>query len=127
MGEDRVSQQGCEVSQPESANRKARVSQPGRESDNQVTSQPTGHVSDNPVASQPASLHAGHEKCGSPDRATTPFAVACGQKTISFKKVGWHATWHGHLHKEDTPLNKWLKMQALEKIERVSSCEVAPV
>ena len=28
-----------------------------------------------------------------------------------FQKVGWHATWHGHLRKEDTPLNKWLKAQ----------------
>ena len=67
-GEDRVSQQGCEsanLSQPtgrrESANRKARVSQPGRrESANQVASQPTrsrvsqpGRESANQVASQP--------------------------------------------------------------------------
>ena len=64
-GEDRVSQQGCEsanLSQPtwrrESANRKARVSQPGRRaSANQVASQPTrsrvnqpGRGSDNQVA-----------------------------------------------------------------------------
>ena len=58
--------------------------------------------------------------CGSPDRAITPFAVTCGQMTMGLK-VGWHATWHDHLRKDDTPLNKWLKMQALEKIERVSS------
>jgi hypothetical protein len=50
-------------------------------------------------------------------------AGTSGQKTISFRKVGWHATWHGHLRKNNTPLNKWLKVQALGKIEHTSSCE----
>jgi hypothetical protein len=36
-------------------------------------------------------------------------------KGHKFQKVGWHATWHGHLHKEDTPLNKWLNVPLAKK------------